>query len=97
MTTPEYRPIACDRYSELELLAMRRARVVALLRGDDGALERHAGRALDLVTREGAEYLVLDRSGADSVLLRLDRLLELADPDGISIWCQNPDASQRNT
>jgi Rho-binding antiterminator len=96
VTTPDYRPIACDRYSELELLAMRRARVVALLRGGDGALERHAGRALDLVTRDGAEYLVLARSGADSALLRLDRLLELADPDGTLIWCQNPDASQRN-
>jgi transcriptional antiterminator Rof (Rho-off) len=74
--TTDYRPIACEAYSVLEVLALRREPVTVHAVGDDGALVEHRGRVADLRTREGAEYLVLhdDREG---VVLRLDRIEDI--------------------
>jgi transcriptional antiterminator Rof (Rho-off) len=94
VTTPDYVPIACDLYSELEVLADRRAEVVAESETAAGALERVRGRLLDLVTRDGAEYLLLGREQAESLSLRLDRLRSLARPDGTLLWRQDPGACE---
>lgn len=91
MTTPDYLPIACDLYSELEVLADRRAEVIAESVTAAGTLEQVRGRVLDLVTREGAEYLLLGREPAEPLPLRLDRLRSLARPDGVLLWRQDPD------
>ena len=94
MTTPDYVPISCDRYSELEVLADRRAEVIAECETAAGDLEQVRGRVLDLVTRNGAEYLLLGHEPADAAPLRLDRLRSLARPDGAPIWRREPDACQ---
>jgi transcriptional antiterminator Rof (Rho-off) len=57
--TIDYRPIACDRHSEFELLAMRRAQVDAQIEGE---METLRVRVCDLVTKDRAEYLVVELS-----------------------------------
>ena len=91
--TPDYLPIACDLYSELEVLADRRTEVIAEAETAAGMVEKVRGRVLDLVTRDGAEYLLLARESAETLPLRLDRLRSLSNPDGIPFWRQDPDAS----
>jgi len=79
-----YRPIACGLHDELQLRAMRRIAVTLRYRGDAGgdapegesSVRQRAGRVVDVRTRDGAEYLVLD----DGAEIRLDRLVEV---DGI--------------
>lgn len=67
----DYRPIDCGLHSELELLAMRRQPVTLILRDGEAA-----GRVVDLVVRDGAEYLVLESAGGRSEI-RLDRIGEV--------------------
>jgi transcriptional antiterminator Rof (Rho-off) len=69
--TTDYRPIACDRHSEFELLAMH-AEVVEL--EVDGCAEALRGRVADVLAHDGAEYLVLLTDDGRRHRLRLDRL-----------------------
>ena len=94
MTTSDYVPIACDLYSELEVLADRRAEVIAESETPMGTLEQVRGRVVDLLTRDGAEYLLLGGEPAEPVPLRLDRLRSLARPDGTPLWRREPDTCQ---
>ena len=86
----DYRPINCDQHSGLEVLALRRTAVVIDSRGGSGERESHTGRIVDLLTRDGAEYLVVETAGQRQQL-RLDRLLEIRDPDGQGLWSQKND------
>lgn len=89
MTDDDYTPIGCDQHSILELLAMRRRSVVARVRAADEAdgQVRLAGRVIDILTHNGAEFLVLEQAG-ERLQLRLDRLLEVADETGALYWRQ---------
>jgi len=74
-----YVPIDCDQHSVLELLAMRRTAVIA--EAHLGAVEPPvfvSGEALDVLTRDGAEYPVLLQRGGNTVSIRLDRLRSLS-------------------
>jgi transcriptional antiterminator Rof (Rho-off) len=73
----DYRPIACDAYSVLELLAMRRAPVTVRLDGA-GALQVLVGDVVDLRTRDAAEFLVLQTECGEA-LVRLDRIREISE------------------
>jgi transcriptional antiterminator Rof (Rho-off) len=86
----DYRPINCDQHSGLEVLALRRTAVVIDSRGGRGERESYTGQIVDLLTRDGAEYLVVEMAG-ERQQLRLDRLLEIRDPDGQSLWSQKND------
>lgn len=68
-----YTPINCDFYDELEIAAMRKTPVEIVLQGTNGSEERIITRVLNLVARNGAEYLVHDE-GTD---IRLDRILAI--------------------
>lgn len=74
MTTTDYRPIACERYSELEVHILRGTwlRVDAALPAT--VLEDLRCRATDLQTRDGAEYIRLQPEQADALWVRLDHL-----------------------
>lgn len=86
MTTDPYVPIDCDRHSELEVLAMRRARVLLRAAGEGGVDLTLDARVHDVSTRGGAEYLVVhDRTGREQAI-RLDRLLALYDAAGGAVW-----------
>lgn len=72
-----YVPIDCEFHDVLEAIATRRTRVPIVFRRDDDPVTLHA-RIVDIVVRDGAEYLVLD-SGES---IRLDRLIAV---DGIEL------------
>ena len=79
-----YRPIACGLHDELQLRALRRSTVTLRYRdggsggapGAEAPIREGTGRVVDVRTRDGAEYLLLD-VGTE---IRLDRLVEV---DGI--------------
>ena len=90
----DYRPIDCDQHSVLEVLALGRSRVTLEARSDDGQVSTHSGTVIDVLTRSGAEFLVLDRGpdlSAEPLSIRLDRLLEIRDVDGSLVWRQQSD------
>lgn len=86
--TTDYRPIDCDQHSVLELLAMRRTQVVAEASLPDGGVRQLRAQVRDVLTRDGAEYLVLCDQAGESISLRLDHLLGLSTPDGERLWRQ---------
>ena len=93
--TNEYLPIDCDQHSVLELLAMRRIRVVAQARQQNGEGQISAeGEVHDVLTRDGAEYLLLLEPGGNTLSIRLDRLLGLKATDGGSLWRQKSATGQ---
>lgn len=87
--TTDYVPIDCDQHSVLELLAMRRARVIVQSRRPEGRVSIVEAMVCDVLTRDGAEYLILRDPGDKEFSIRLDRLLGLSGPDGGPIWRQN--------
>ena len=90
----DYRPIDCDQHSVLELLAMRRQRVQLDASDDNGTVATHAGTVIDVLTRSGAEYLLLaqgsDHAG-ETLSVRLDHLREIRGVDGSIVWRQQSD------
>ena len=86
--TTDYLPIDCDQHSVLELLAMRRIEVVAEVRLADGRVQQLRAQVSDLLTRDGAEYLILCDHAGESLSIRLDHLLGLSTPDGDRLWRQ---------
>lgn len=65
----DYRPISCALHSEYELLAMHRTAVeVQIIKSD----ELYSGKVIDILTRGGAEYMVLQVVGGENRELRLD-------------------------
>lgn len=75
--TSDYRPIACDAYSALEMLVMRRRRVT-LAFTERGVHREIAGVPVDLVTRQGAEYLEVAVDGG-TLVVQLDQLQSIYD------------------
>ncbi len=57
---------------------MRRARIVIECAPDAGDPRRIVGTAVDLVTRSGAEYLIVQTDDGKTVSLRLDYLRQVA-------------------
>ena len=84
----DYRPIDCDQHSALELLAMRRTRVVAEASLPDGGVQQLCAQVCDVLTRDGAEYLILCDQAGKSLSVRLDHLVGLSTPDGERLWRQ---------
>jgi transcriptional antiterminator Rof (Rho-off) len=86
--TSDYRPIDCDQHSLLELLAMRRAAVTARSTDENGAQSLIEGVVSDVITRGGAEYLVLRGVDREATSIRLDRLQAVYDAAGLEVWRQ---------
>jgi|AMFO01.1.fsa_nt_gi Transcriptional antiterminator len=76
MSDASYRPVSCGLHSEYELLAMRRAPVTVHYRDEAGAEHRFRGRVVDLLTRDGAEFMRLE-SERGTLEVRLDRIERL--------------------
>lgn len=86
----DYVPIDCDQHSVLELLAMRHAKVTVEADSGEGRPVTHSGIVVDVLTRAGAEFLVLESAG-ERVDLRLDRLLAIRGANGTVVWRQEFD------
>jgi len=68
-----YTPIDCGLHDELQLMALRRRAATLRVELTDGSPETVEGTVVDVLTRDGAEWLRL----ADGRTVRLDRLLEV--------------------
>ncbi|MHB1951305.1 MAG: Rho-binding antiterminator [Acidiferrobacteraceae bacterium] len=69
----DYRSIPCADYDRLELAILHRERL--RLRWREGRIERlEWGQPLDLVTENGAEFLVFRGLDGATLRVRLDRL-----------------------
>lgn len=73
----DYRPIGCGLHSEYELLAMRRQFVLITHVDRQGRQEQLEGRAMDVATRDGAEYLLLENPPGEPHWIRLDRIIKI--------------------
>lgn len=72
----DYVPISCADHERLEFAVLRRLPITLLLK--DGTTL--TGQALDVFTREGAEWLRLREAGGREHVLRLDGIAELRTP-----------------
>lgn len=72
MTT--YVPIDCGLHSQYELWCMHRRRLRLSWKEADGGSVTGEGRAMDLFTRGGAEWLVVEDDHGVRQELRLDRI-----------------------
>ena len=86
--TSDYQPVGCDQHSMLELLAMRQTRVSVQSEDERGGVTRVKGKVTDIVTRDGAEYLVVRDEAENLVSLRLDRIRTIEQAGGETIWRQ---------
>ena len=67
-----YRPIACDIYSEYELAIMQRRKLRLSWCAPDGELHMAMLLPLDLLTRNGEEFLIARSLDGQDLRLRLD-------------------------
>ena len=76
LTSPNYFPIACAAHERLELAVMRRQRLLLTWMGEQDQTPRSEPvQALDVATRDGAEWLRIQRPDGQSEEVRLDRIL----------------------
>jgi transcriptional antiterminator Rof (Rho-off) len=78
VTTTDYQPVSCDLHSKYELLAMRRDWVSLDGEGPAGSLRGLHCQVLDVVTRAGAEYLVVQDRAGQRLEIRLDQLVAVS-------------------
>lgn len=76
MTETPYQVISCERHSEYELMAMHRRHCRLSWQSAEQSLETE-GMVVDIVTRDRAEYLVLQESNGQRHEIRLDKILSL--------------------
>ncbi|MCG8427118.1 MAG: Rho-binding antiterminator [Chromatiales bacterium] len=69
----DYTPIPCAIHSEYELLAMHRSSVEIIC--SDKSTQK--GKVIDIVTSQGAEYLVLETADGQQQRIRLDHIFEV--------------------
>jgi Rho-binding antiterminator len=70
----DYTPVDCGLYSEYELAILRRRRLRIYWHEADGQAHIDVLMPVDLRTRRGEEFLVLERGDGESTELRLDRI-----------------------
>jgi Rho-binding antiterminator len=70
---PDYQPVSCMQHERLEFAVLRRI-PLSLLMKDGRTLN---GQALDVYTREGAEWLRLREPVGAEHVLRLDEIAEV--------------------
>ncbi len=70
----EYTPIDCGLYAGFELAILRRRRLRLTWRDGAGLTRIDTVRPLDLETRAGEEFLLIEDSAGRRVRIRLDRI-----------------------
>ncbi|MDX2305056.1 MAG: hypothetical protein NW226_19760 [Microscillaceae bacterium] len=68
-----YTPINCDFYDRLEAWATERTLLHIDYQHEEGHLQKTQAKILDLVTKEGAEFMIL----SNNLSIRLDYLLAI--------------------
>lgn len=72
MTT--YHPISCDSHSRYELLVMHRTRHQWHYQDERGLENNIHGVAIDLLTRDKEEFIVIHKDDHSTVTIRLDKI-----------------------
>jgi transcriptional antiterminator Rof (Rho-off) len=72
----DYRAISCEQHSEYELLIMRRQRLQISGRSERGEERELAVLPLDLISRAGEEFLLVETEAGERLEFRLDRIIE---------------------
>ncbi len=70
----DYTPVDCGVYARYELAIMRRRRLRLTWRDEDGLTRIDTVRPLDLETRAGEEFLLIEDSAGRQRRIRLDRI-----------------------
>ncbi|MCG6864904.1 MAG: transcriptional antiterminator, Rof [Thiogranum sp.] len=70
----DYTPIDCGQYSEYEPAILRQKRLRISWHDPNGQSHIDVFMPIDLFTRSGAEFLILDRGDGAPFELRLDRI-----------------------
>lgn len=78
----DYEPIDCRIYSGYELAILRRRRLRLLWQDDQGLTRIDVVQPLDLETRAGEEFLLIEDSGGRAQAIRLDRIARATDMGG---------------
>ncbi|MCL6555600.1 MAG: hypothetical protein K6T56_04460 [Burkholderiales bacterium] len=74
----DYRPISCAEHERLEFAVLRRFPITLWLT-EGGSL---TGQAVDVFTRDGAEWLRLREPTGTEHVLRLDKIRKVQMPEG---------------
>jgi Rho-binding antiterminator len=69
-----YQPVSCDLHSRLELAILRRQTLRLEWQTEQGS-QGGAGVAVDIYTRDGAEWLEVDLPSGERLRLRLDQIV----------------------
>ncbi len=69
-----YTPVSCALHDRLEIAIMRRQRLNARWRAEDGAAHAETIIPLDLSARDGVEWLKARGAAGNELVLRLDWL-----------------------
>lgn len=78
MTTTDYLPIDCELYSQYEVYILHCTPLQVDADTPEGALYDLHCRAVDLQTRDGAEFICLQDEGGGRQWVRLDHLLRVS-------------------
>jgi transcriptional antiterminator Rof (Rho-off) len=70
----EYTPVDCGSYARYELAILRRHRLRLTWRDPAGLTRIETVRPLDLQTRAGEEFLLIEDSAGRKARIRLDRI-----------------------
>lgn len=77
----DYTPVSCERHGGYERLVMAGQLVQVSWRDATGRLRLATALPRDVITRDGAEYLVVECRSGEALDLRLDRIVS-AEPMG---------------
>ena len=69
-----YRPVSCEIHSRYELLIMQHSRISLGYLDADGNRRQVNGIPLDLYTRKGEEFIILQTDTESTLPIRLDRI-----------------------
>ena len=73
----DFQPISCVSHERLEFSVLRR--IPLMLEYEGPNLLRERALPQDVLTRDGAEWLVFQREGGSRVEIRLDRIVSFSE------------------
>lgn len=76
MTSNDYTPVSCATHSEYELAIMHKQKLCITRQDASGTYAREIVEPKDIITREHAEYLLVEYEQGDQKEIRLDKIIK---------------------
>ena len=70
-----YQPVSCEIHSQYELLVLQHNRISLGYLDVNGNRRQVTGTPLDLYTRKGEEFIILQTGTENALTIRLDRIV----------------------